>query len=326
MRGAFQYQTTNINNSKDANGIFVPSAQLTYNAISNQTIQKLEFEGIATPCIKFTNCTNLTIKYLKVKNPIKDTSGASYAGKNVCIYFENCTNCTVQYCFGSNFVNFVYAVNCTQIYVLDSYGLMCYRIMPRGQFVQFNDVQVGGIKRNKFYNPGGFENEDIINCFDTEDIEVDDNELKGTNTYSSSGTGFILGDASALVTPTRNLARRNKLVNTSQVGGAIAGGTNNEMSENQIFGSQQTNSNVGAYVGNYGGSPTCANNIFTSNQSNWRNAAGTLNNFFVDSVPPNECSGTIQTPANTNNPSLSANLIPYNVSEELYENEIYATI
>jgi hypothetical protein len=313
-----------INNNKNCSSLFVPSAPVVYSGISNQTIQFLEFTSQATPNIRFSNCSNLTIKYIKVKNPIKDTSG-SFVGRNVGIYLENCTNCTIQYCYGDNFVNFIYCINCTNINVLDNYGQRCYRIMPRGQFVQFNDVQVGAIQRNKFYNPRGFQNEDMINLFDTEDIDVSDNDLKGENNYSTSGTGAIV-DGSALYLPTRNLIHNNRLRNTGQVGIGLAGGDVNECYENQIYGVQQTASNVGAYIGNFAGSPSCDRNELVNNEINWTNAAGLLNNTFIDTTPPNNATNSVVS-GNVNTPSLAATLlVDFTMSEEIYESGIYATI
>jgi hypothetical protein len=66
-------------------------------------------------------------------------------------------------------------------------------------------------------------------------------------------------------------------VNPGQVGIFIAGGTNNKILSNLVYGAQRTSSNVGLYVWNQSSTP-CSGNEVSGNQVWWKNASGSMNN------------------------------------------------
>jgi hypothetical protein len=58
-----------------------------------------------------------------------------------------------------------------------------------------------------------------------------------------------------------NIARHNILVNPGQVGAFIAGGTNNQITDNIIIGQQRADSNVGLYVWNQSSTPCSGHTV-----------------------------------------------------------------
>lgn len=199
-------------------------------------------------------------------------------GTNViAIRLQNCHNVTIS---GVDFINVaeaVYAVDSTNIKVIDSryqniLGPHERDGHARGNFVQFNRVNGGLIDHNK--GKGG-DTEDVVSLHQTSNVIVEDNHFEGTNWSSASGSGIALSDGGG----SNNIARRNKLVNIGQVGIFIASGTNNKIQDNIIYGEPRTGSNVGIYIWNTS-SGTCSGALVTGNKVHFQKADGTISGYW----------------------------------------------
>ena len=202
-------------------------------------------------------------------------------GANViAIKLVRCHNVTIKAVDFENVAEGVYAVDSTNIRVIDSR----YRniIGPhervglnRANFVQFHNVRGGLIDHNKGI---GGDTEDVVSLYASSGIVVEDNHFQGTNWESRSSSGIAIGDGGG----SNNIARRNKLVNIGQVGMFIAGGTNNKILSNVIFGEQRPGSNVGIYVSDYSDGP-CSGHTVSGNRVRFRNEDGALNGYWEGS-------------------------------------------
>ncbi|MGK2849303.1 MAG: right-handed parallel beta-helix repeat-containing protein [Candidatus Limnocylindrales bacterium] len=216
--------------------------------------------------VRLSNCSNVVIE----NKTFRDLGAGVIA-----IRIENCSNVTIRAVDFLNVAEGVYALNSTNIQIIDSrYSNITGPAQPRtganvANFVQFNNVAGGLIDHNK--GKGG-DTEDIISIYQSDHVIVEDNHLEGTNWTSASGSGIALSDGGG----SYNVAQRNVLVNPGQVGIFIAGGTNNEIIDNTIYGEQRLNSNVGLYVWSQS-SGACSGNEVSGNRVMWRNAAGASN-------------------------------------------------
>jgi hypothetical protein len=202
-------------------------------------------------------------------------------GANViAIKLVRCDNVTIKAVDFENVAEGVYAVDSTNIRVIDSR----YRniIGPhervglnRANFVQFNNVTGGLIDHNKGI---GGDTEDVVSLYASSGIVVEDNHFQGTNWESRSSSGIAIGDGGG----SNNTARRNKLVNIGQVGMFIAGGTNNKILDNVVFGEQRPGSNVGIYVADFSDGP-CSGHTVSGNRVRFRNEDGVLNGYWQGS-------------------------------------------
>ena len=220
--------------------------------------------------IVLRNCHNVTISNRTFKN--------LGAGVNA-IRLENCHNVTIKYNDFINVAEGVYAFNSTNIKILNNRYRNITGPSERtggntGNFVQFHDVQGGKIDHNK--GKGG-DTEDVISLFQTSRVIVEDNHFEGTNWKSDSSSGIALGDGGG----SNNIARRNKLVNIGQVGIYIAGGTNNQILNNKIYGGARSGSNVAIYVANYSGG-SCSGHDVKGNRVYFRKSNGVESGYWED--------------------------------------------
>jgi len=248
---------------------FTISAAINYNGKSNITIS-----GISTTSIKLTNCTNVMIINCKVGN----SSGVG-------ISISSCKNVRVSGCYLYNVSSGVYAVNSQTINVSGNFGLNMKGPLPRGQFVQFDNVTGTGnrINSNKFQNVLGQSSpEDAISIYQSsgtaaDPIQVNSNQIRGGGP-SSTGGGIMLGDqGGAYVT-----AQWNTLVDPGQYGMAIAGGTSMKIYQNTVYSKKQNFSNVGLYYWNQSGKSSSAITV-SSNNVNFTKYTGEINNTFLGS-------------------------------------------
>jgi hypothetical protein len=194
-------------------------------------------------------------------------------GDNViAIRLENCTNVTIRAVDFINVAEGVYALNSRNIKVIDSrYSNITgphERVgLNRGNFVQFHNVNGGLIDHNK--GKGG-DTEDVVSLYRSSNVIVEDNHFEGTNWESQSSSGIALGDGGG----SNNVARRNKLVNIGAVGIFIAGGTNNKILSNTIYGGAKTHANVGIYIWNLS-SGSCSGHTMSNNKIRFVKADGT---------------------------------------------------
>jgi parallel beta-helix repeat protein len=220
----------------------------------------------ASAAVRLSNCSNVIIE----NRTFRDLGAGVIA-----IRIENCSNVTIRAVDFLNVAEGVYALNSSNITIVDArYSNITGPAQPRtganvANFVQFNNVAGGLIDHNK--GRGG-DTEDIVSIYQSDHVTVEDNHFEGTNWTSGSGSGIALADGGG----SYNTAQRNVLVNPGQVGIFIAGGTNNRILDNTIYGEQRPNSNVGLYVWNQSSS-TCAGNEVSRNLVWWRNATGASN-------------------------------------------------
>ena len=216
--------------------------------------------------IRLANCSNVVIE----GKTFKDLGAGVIA-----IRIENCSNVTIRSVDFLNVAEGVYALNSSNIKIINSrYSNITGPAQPRtganvANFVQFNNVAGGLIDHNK--GKGG-DTEDIVSVYQSDHVIVEDNHFEGTNWTSASGSGIALADGGG----SYNVAQRNILLNPGQVGIFIAGGLNNKILGNTIYGEQRLRSNVGIYVWNQSSTP-CSGQEVTGNRVYWRNAAGSSN-------------------------------------------------
>jgi len=144
----------------------------------------------------------------------------------------------------------------------------------QANFIQLVRVTSGSINNNK--GKAG-DTEDIVSLFESggtakDPFIVEYNHFQGVDWTSGSGSGIALGDASSQY----SIARYNTLLNPGQAGIFIAGGTNQSIVGNVVYGERRPRSNVGIYVWNQSSSK-CANSEVRDNQVSWTNDAGAPN-------------------------------------------------
>ncbi len=202
-------------------------------------------------------------------------------GANViAIKLVRCHNVTIKAVDFLNVAEGVFAVDSTNIRVIDSrykniIGPHERVGLNRANFVQFDHVTGGLIDHNKGI---GGDTEDVVSLHASSNVIVEDNHFEGTNWESRSSSGIAIGDGGG----SGNIARRNKLVNIGQVGAFIAGGTNNKILDNVIFGAQRPASNVGIYVADFSDGP-CSGHTVSGNRVRFRNEDGVLNGYWQGS-------------------------------------------
>lgn len=213
--------------------------------------------------ISLRGCRDLTIS-----NKTFQDLGANV----IAIRLQDCHNVTIKAVDFINVAEGVLAVNSTNIKVIDSryqniLGPHERDGHNRGNFVQFDNVNGGLIDHNK--GKGG-DTEDVVSVHHSSNIVVEDNHFEGTNWTSTSGSGIALADGGS----SNNIARRNTLVNIGQVGIFIAGGTNNRIQDNIVYGEPKTGANAGIYVWNLSGA-ACSGHVVSGNRVHFQKADGT---------------------------------------------------
>ncbi|GAC1310865.1 MAG: hypothetical protein NVSMB24_29020 [Mucilaginibacter sp.] len=227
-----------------ASGLSYP---INLNGSHGLTISGKVINGGNVPAITLTNCHNIHITKNRLGN-----------SREVGIYLYNCYNITIDYNKIANVSTGVYVVNTSRggISVIHNQFRNMHGPMPRGQFVQFNNVNgpYNSISYNRGENVPGYSNaEDAINLFKStgtpdSPIKVVGNRIRGGGP-SKSGGGIMLGDNGGRY----QVASHNILVDPGQYGIAVAGGDHITLTGNIIYGRAQYFTNVGIYVWGQGG-------------------------------------------------------------------------
>lgn len=175
----------------------------------------------------------------------------------------------------------VYAMDCTDIVTEDCRGRdIGDNTIGSGHsnFVQYNRVTGGAIRRNKVY---GGHTEDMISIFQSggpdaaHPLVVEDNHLESPLTdtpdarawSSGSGTGTMVEDGHHVV------VQRNTYLNVGQGGLGFNGGDDVHYLDNVLYCAKRPGGNVGLY-----GLPTSSGSWeVRRNRSYWFNAGGTPN-------------------------------------------------
>ena len=244
---------------------------LTVNGANNRVIENMTLGPCGGAGIEILNSTNVTLRNVR----IRDTREPG-------IFINGSTSVDIRESNITNAASGVYAVSSSGIKVQCSSIVNPQGPMPRGQFVQFDKV-VGGenlVSCNSGLNElGKGIPEDQINLYQSRGtaatpITISNNLLQGGGP-SKSGGGIMLGDSGGQY----QVARGNVLVDPGQYGIAVAGGTNITVDRNQVYGRQQSFTNVGMYVWNQYSS-ACSAITVSNNQVNWRNSSGGANNWW----------------------------------------------
>ncbi|TWJ00653.1 parallel beta-helix repeat protein [Mucilaginibacter frigoritolerans] len=255
---------------------YVVSGVVNLTGASNLTISGKSIAGGTVAAITLSNCHDVVISNCKL-----------YNSTNVGIYLYNCYNITIKQNYFTNVSTGVYVDHSANggIIVNSNQFLNMQGPLPRGQFVQFNNV----IGINNQINSNIGENilgqsypEDAISLYQCQGtatcpISVSGNEIRGGGP-STSGGGIMLGDSGGAYI----VASGNTLVNPGQYGMAISGGSNNSIINNLIYGVSQSFTNIGLYVDPIGGY-TITNSTVSGNRIKFYNAAGAVNGAWLAS-------------------------------------------
>lgn len=228
-------------------------------------ISDRRIHGAPENCVLLERCRNVLIMNSSLDNAVGEG-----------VHLIGCTSVTVTGCQFSRVRTGVYAVNSTGIRVLENSFRNVTGPMPRGQFVQFNQVTGAGnvISGNIGINePGRSNPEDAISIYKSHGttespILVTGNRIRGGGP-SASGGGIMTGDGGGA----HIIVRRNQLVDPGQYGIAVAGGQHIQLLDNIIIGKQQPFTNVGLYVWNQS-SDDCSTVTVRGNVVRWINKEG----------------------------------------------------
>lgn len=250
---------------------YTASDPIVWNGLKDKTISNLEINNPDGHCIKLVNCSNITIQNCRL-GPSK--------GEGVFLY--NCANVTVTNCAMDSVESGVVADIGSGIKVTHNNVKNVLGPMPRGQMVQFGNVNGPGSCIN--YNIG--ENilgqsypEDEINlymCNGTaqDPIQVIGNWIRGGGP-SGSGGGIMTGDMGGSYI----LVQDNILINPGQYGITISSGHHITIKNNKIYSKKLPFSNVGLSAYRQYPIDTYANTI-SGNEVNFTNKDGVLNNMW----------------------------------------------
>lgn len=247
------------------------SAPVVLNGVNNKTISNLEINNPGGHCIQLSNCSNITIKNCKL-GPSKGEG----------VFLSNCTNITVTNCTMDSVESGVVADIGSGIKVTYNNVKNVLGPMPRGQMVQFANVNGSGSCIN--YNIG--ENilgqshpEDEISLYKSngtaqDPIQVIGNWIRGGGP-SVSGGGIMTGDMGGSYI----LVQDNILINPGQYGISIASGHHITIKNNKIYSKKLPFSNVGLSAYRQYPINTYSNTI-SNNEVNFTNKYGVLNNLW----------------------------------------------
>ncbi|MDX1693526.1 MAG: right-handed parallel beta-helix repeat-containing protein [Ketobacteraceae bacterium] len=236
---------------------------------SNKTISAKRISSSSGHCMEIRGARNIVIE-----------GSVIGACKGNGIYIVNSHNIEIRRNFIEDVQSGVYAVNSTRINVHHNRFLNMKGPFPRGQYVQFNNVDGGGNRIN--YNEGESRlgesyPEDLVNLYRSkgaasDPIQIIGNRFKGGGP-SKSGGGIMSGDNDG----GNVVVRDNILVDPGQYGIAIAGGDDITIENNRVYGRQQSFTNVGIYVWRQKNTDSCRGHRVADNQVRYYNKNGQLN-------------------------------------------------
>jgi hypothetical protein len=270
------------------------------------TITGKSIVGGTGACITLINCYNISI-----------TQNKLYQSADVGVRLYNCKKVVIHHNYFANLSTGVYAEKTNEggIQVNHNQFLNMQGPFPRGQFIQFNNINGAGneISYNRCENIMGKSNpEDAISLYKSNGtkecpIQVKGNWIRGGGP-SHSGGGIMLGDNGG----SYQIAVDNILVDPGQYGMAASGGHHLSIINNFIYGRAQHFTNVGIYVAGYNGY-TCTNITVRQNKVRYFNSKENLNNCWIG---PNASApsgwGTNDWRTNINSHLLPDNLITNN--------------
>lgn len=237
------------------------------NPINNTTIAGLRLTDGVTACISLTGSSHVTI--------INCVIGPS---ADVGIYLKDCQDITITNCSFMSNQGGIHVVGGSGIKVIGNQFTNVRGGNHRGQFVQFEGVTGAGneIRDNVGENVQKADRspEDLINMYRSSGtaaspILISGNRFRGGGP-SGSGGGIMSGDNGG----DYQTVRDNILVDPGQYGIAIAGGSNNILLNNKVYGRQQHFTNIGLYVSKMPGATTCGVSTVQGNEINYTDSLG----------------------------------------------------
>ncbi|WEK36373.1 MAG: T9SS type A sorting domain-containing protein [Candidatus Pseudobacter hemicellulosilyticus] len=221
-------------------------------------------------CITLMNCNNVRIENCVI--------GPS-AGEGIRLI--NCTNVIITNCYFMDNRTGILVEGGTGIKILNNQFLNIHGPFPRGQCVQFLEVNGAGNEISDNVSeqvPGKSSPEDLINLYKSHGtplshILVNGNKFRGGGP-SQSGGGILAGDVGGDFQRLQN----NILVDPGQYGIAIASGHYNYIMNNKVYGRQQSFTNTAYYAYNIyiKDGYTCGDFTVEGNESNYTNKNGQL--------------------------------------------------
>lgn len=207
---------------------------LLINGVSNETIYGLVIENPNGPCVRIANSLNVRL----VDAKLGPCAGPA-------IEIENSDLVFVDGAKTHDSASGVYALTSRNVHVSRSVFRNAQGPLPRGQGVQFNQVEGGEIVGNHIINERGKSRaEDAINLFRTSNVLVKSNKILGGDSFS--GCGIIVGDYGG----DGNIVDSNYLYETGSCGIGVAGG-DQVVKDNVILShSHDDFDNVGLYAWN----------------------------------------------------------------------------
>ncbi|MBI3205515.1 MAG: right-handed parallel beta-helix repeat-containing protein [Myxococcales bacterium] len=258
-------------------GPFTPSGPITLT--SGQTVSGLHITSSSGPCIKGSGVANVRITNCKI-----GPCGPGAEGVGISLYQSH--DVRIDHDGFDDVASALYALDdASGGIVFDHNHVTKLRgPMPRGQMVQFDKIQGPGHRIACNISDStvpGFQAgpEDHINMYKSSGtaqsrIEIAYNRLRGGGP-STSGSGIMTGDSGS----TQIYIHHNTMVETANVGFAIAGGSQITFEQNRAYSPKNPYSNVAAYVWAQAG-VSCQDNALIGNRTNWINKDGTPNHFW----------------------------------------------
>jgi len=259
------------NQLKSSASSYQVSEPIVWDGVKDKTISNLEINNPGGHCIKLANCSNITIQNCKL-GPSKGEG----------VFLSNCTNITVTNCTMDSVESGVVADIGSAIKITYNNIKNVLGPMPRGQMVQFGNVNGSGncINYNNGENILGQSHpEDEISLYmcngtSQDPIQVVGNWIRGGGP-SGSGGGIMTGDMGGSYI----LVQDNILINPGQYGITIASGHHITIKNNKIYSKKLPFSNVGLSAYRQYPIDTYANTI-SDNEVNFTNKDGILNNMW----------------------------------------------
>ena len=289
-----------------------PSGAITLT--SNQTVTGLRISTTSGPCINGNG-----VSYVHITNNIIGPCGPGANGVGINLYGSS--NVSVDYNSFDNVASGLFAnagagVTTNNIVFVHNYATRIRGPFPRGQIAQLAGINGSGhiIECNVSdqTSPGYLAGpEDQINLFQSNGtaaspILVRYNKLRGGGP-STAGGGILAGDGGSSSYETVD---SNIVVSPGQYGVAIAGGTNLQLLNNQVYSQKLPWTNVGTYIWNQY-KTACSGHMVSGNKVNWTNKDGAAN----PTWNAGNCGPIAEYTAFANDPTITADIWNQNFTQ-----------
>jgi hypothetical protein len=250
-------------------------------AKSGQTIENVHVTTTVGSCIVISGVSNVTIKNSEI-GPCGSPGDANTQG----VQINDASAITIQRNVIHDVSTGVYVSASRHPITMDrNYVYNVRGPLPRGQMIQMNGVSGGTARSRVTCNvsdamPGNRYGvlhgnvtdgiEDHVSLYQslglpTDRTEIAYNRLRGGSTTSITGTGINMGDGPN--SSGNNYAHENIVVNVTNVGIAISGGSNSIADNNRVYMNAHSTPfiNAGMTAVNYS-VVACTNNTFSNNR------------------------------------------------------------